>query len=291
MYHTYISENKSKDEEFLMILQADYNIVITNTVSAKAINLRTISTLTGEFGRSRIAAPPSFYMTPHNIKDYMIVIDYYYADGQTGTWEILGYNKYNNLPLNDILLNDGLQSRSNTDPVVTYSGDIINISWTSYLYNSGALANEVVSRQLYNFGTIMASNTISVVNNFTQEYQYLSSIAGRFSDANLNLHLYLNESMNEIQYKTATNTDVILRKNPYYNSTAINIKNSNNVLEIETAIENYNIIIYNTIGQILYKESSLSESQKVSISNLPNGVYIINIKSAKEEQSYKFIKN
>ena len=289
--YTYISMDKDVNTETLKIKQADYSDVFNNIVSSTPTTLKTISAANGDLGRPRIAAPPYISTSPHHINDYMIVIDYHFVDGQTDIWEIRGFNTFNNTSNNDVLLNQGVESRRNSEPVVTYAGDFIVISWTSDIHNNGAYANEVVSRKLINDGNPM-NNIISVVNYFINEYQYTPSIAGRFSEGEFNLHHYVNEGWGYMEYKITNAASTVLRKNTYVSSLNVYINTiSDNILEINTEIQDYNVYIYNNIGQLIISKESISSSYQLSIGDLPIGMYIVNIKGSNINKTYRFIKN
>ncbi len=289
--YTYVSFDKKAKKEVLKVKQADYLDVFNNSVTSNPTLLRTIYLSYESFGRPRIATPPFIDASPHNINDYMIVIDYKFFDGQSPDWKILGYNTYNNNLTTNILLNPNIVSINNSKPVVTYAGDFIVISWTSDIYQNGALANEVVSRKLYNYGSLM-NNTISIVNNFIQEYQYTSSIAGRFTEGEFNLHHYVNEGWGNMEYKVTNAASTVLRKNTHTTSPSISFNiSSDGILELSTKIQNYRLSIYNILGQLLISKKALNNSSQLNINGLPTGNYIIRVESTEIAETFKFIKN
>ena len=99
-------------------------------------------------------------------------------------------------------------------------------------------------------------------------------------------------TFNRVYYKSSSAASTVLKKNTYVSSPNVYINTINdNILEINTEIQNYNIYLYNSIGQLIVSKESISSSYQLSIGDLPTGIYIVNIKGSNINKTYKFIKN
>jgi Secretion system C-terminal sorting domain len=54
--------------------------------------------------------------------------------------------------------------------------------------------------------------------------------------------------------------------------------------------ETANIFVFNTLGQLLFSKNNLLGVEKISLSDLPMGVYIVEIQTGKKWESVKILK-
>lgn len=63
------------------------------------------------------------------------------------------------------------------------------------------------------------------------------------------------------------------------------------VLQIQTSKEDYDIKIFNLVGQLVYSKAHNDGLQQLDIKNLPKGLYLIEMKSVSFTETQKFYKN
>ncbi len=56
-------------------------------------------------------------------------------------------------------------------------------------------------------------------------------------------------------------------------------------------IENYNLSLYNSLGQLLNKKEAINNSFRFNINSLASEVYILKLDGGTINKTYKFIKN
>ena len=127
-------------------------------------------------------------------------------------------------------------------------------------------------------GVINNPNLIGVSCNYVDSGLYLN---GRFCQFGLN---------NYIEYTTYCNSTFIEE----YSNSLIKIypNPTTNQFTIEKATKPYTFTIYNSIGQLLFNETNVTETSRiVDISNYPKGILFVHINSNRETYTQKIIKN
>jgi hypothetical protein len=95
------------------------------------------------------------------------------------------------------------------------------------------------------------------------------------------LQLFKNTCFNTSLLENASETDFIIYPNPAYMDINLFFDKSN--------YKNYNISVYNTIGQLFYtqNESSSNQNLKVDISHFPSGVYTVVFRTSSQANIIK----
>ena len=63
-----------------------------------------------------------------------------------------------------------------------------------------------------------------------------------------------------------------------------------NILKVNTQIQNYNIKVYTIQGQLIFESNSANGNSEINYSNYSKGVYLLNIEAENSSQSFKIIK-
>lgn len=236
--------------------------------------------------KPRIAAP--IYTTGTNFywHNFQIVVLYKrIADGTTSSM-IYGFNKKFNQLNSNVGINSSplIYDFENRDPVVTYGGDRIIVSWVYYGKNiTGYDPNEILSRQLTWDGTPATNQYYSVVNYSLKGDQFAPSVAERYSPTNEVLYCFYDSEARYIKYKHSNYSNIYLKLRPdaemdltiYPNPAANNFSISIPDLGLESI--NYSIEILSNAGQLVKEINITDFSSTIDIAELNKGLYYVRI--------------
>lgn len=74
------------------------------------------------------------------------------------------------------------------------------------------------------------------------------------------------------------------------NRTWVTPKNTSGIVTIDTDLDNYDLAVYSSMGQMVEKYSAYSGKQTVDISELPNGIYYFVVHSTTSQETIKVVK-
>ncbi len=74
------------------------------------------------------------------------------------------------------------------------------------------------------------------------------------------------------------------------NRTWVTPKNTSGIVTVETDLDNYELTVYSSMGQMVKKYSAYSGKQSVDISELPNGIYYFVVHSTTSQETIKVVK-
>ena len=114
-------------------------------------------------------------------------------------------------------------------------------------------------------------------------YSVRLNVVGADSTNSFVKHNYIHIIDTTTFIKEKKNTEISISPNPFDTDLYINIKNGNT---------NYKISIYNLQGKkVKEKKTQQSKTFKLSLFNIPPGIYLLNIKGQDKSTNYKIIKN
>lgn len=73
-------------------------------------------------------------------------------------------------------------------------------------------------------------------------------------------------------------------------STWVTPKNTSGSITVETDLDNYELTVYSSMGQMVEKYSAYSGKQTIDISELPNGIYYFVVHSTTSQETIKVVK-
>jgi hypothetical protein len=300
-----IPDDQGPDE--WVTLETNYNDVINNNVTGNPYYIPIYNQYPdGVFGRPRIASPPLWIPNPgmpggYSYTDYTTTVDYYFEDGMVGMWNIDVFQK-NNQQYTSVayIYNDYYQYVPNSEPVVTYLGDLGVISWTATIDYPGTNYNslDVVGRYFQTSGTLGApysSPDAPVVNDHYAEVQHIPSVAGRRWNNGLGFYFWRDADQNDMYHRTGfegnmslrkVNDEILTDKRPY---DLFNIQQFGSDLRITSEIENYSVFIFDMSGRTLMQMTGERETL-ISLSPLQKGIYIAVCLGETQRKSSTFVK-
>jgi hypothetical protein len=262
---------------------------------------------TGVFGRPRIASPPPYTPYPgfpgYDASDYTTTVDYYWEDLGIGLWQINVYQKNNAQYYNGTahIYNDYNYLVPNTEPVVSYLGDLGVVCWTATIEypNTSYTSLDVVARYFQttggNYGYPFGGLDVPVVNDNYIGTQHIPSVAGRRWNTGFGFYFWRDVDQGDMYHRTGQQGSLNLRKgmdDPITASTlqeSLNLEQFGENLRVTSSLDNYSIQIMDISGRMMMKANG-SGDMIFGVENLPRGVYIIRGSAGNISKSLKFVR-
>jgi len=283
---TFITANATPTE-YLFYSQMSWGNLNGGITPPPATYLNTYATYPNTLSKPRIAAPIDNLISLHT--DFEIVVASYQTGGN---WSILGYNKYQGAPYTTTVINGGTVNTVNLyngEPVVTYGGDFIQVSWI-YLGNGilpppNVYPNDIIARKLTWWGSVNQTANFSVVNYVVTGNQICPAIASRYCPNHYVLYAFYDQTKQYIKYKHSTWNAISLRlRNPaigedlvtniYPNPATDNITVD---LSSDEGWAGAEMEILNIQGQTVKKLIITDVSTTIDVSGLKNGLYFMKL--------------
>jgi hypothetical protein len=295
-----IPDDQGPDE--WVTLETSYTDVSGNNISANPYVIPVNGQYQdGIYGRPRIASPPYYAVGNYSCTDYTTTVDYYFVDGMVGMWNIDVFQKNNQQYTNVAhIYNNYYQYVPNTEPAITYLGDLGVVSWTATIDYPGTNYNslDVVGRYFQTSGSLGAPYGIPdapVVNDHYDEVQHIPSVAGRRWNTGLGFYFWRDADQGDMYHRTGFEGDMSLRKekekvisgNQIFDLFSIQLVGPD--LRITSELETYTVFIVDMTGRTLMQLTGEKETL-ISLSPLPKGIFGVVCTSETQRKSLTFVK-
>jgi len=298
---TFVRDDGNGAESWV-VMQADYPDVysppqglLVTPIFQQVVHFHS-GTNESVYGRPRIASPPTYPGVPAN--DFVAVIDFYWEDWDVGIWEILFVNYHNGLVYGaPTVFNDNYILFPNYEPVVTYTGDLGVVCWTSYIEypSTGYSSLDVVGQYFQTLGNPgQAYNPLDfhLVNLHYAEIQRTPAVGGRRWLDGYGLIFWVDEDSNDMAYRVNQEGTNNMRKGPEEETEALppgfTVLITNGTIRVITELKNYNYQLMDVTGRVVLHKTASHETS-VSLEGFSPGIYFIKCYAPNAVETRKFL--